>query len=164
MNRRAPIGVVAFAVLTLSVCVLSAAPAFGYLYVLKHPKHEHCRVHYARTQRTINEHGHRVNQTICVWVTIPKPKPAPTHSAPPQQPRAWCEASAEYSSEYKNWEIFVHSNQPYQSAKVRGGGGEWSYETNSSGYADVYLYVNGDSTGQQVRVEVGEATCSTTLE
>jgi hypothetical protein len=78
---------------------------------------------------------------------------------------AWCEASAEYSSEYENWEIFVHSNQPYRNAEARASNGDhFSYETNSEGYANIYLYVHGNPGGQQVTVEVGEATCSTTLQ
>lgn len=32
-------------------CALAATPAFAYLYVLKHPKREHCRVHYASSLR-----------------------------------------------------------------------------------------------------------------
>jgi hypothetical protein len=144
----------------VAVCGLEATPAVG--YVLEHPKHENCRMHYARTQRTIKEHGRKVKQTICVWAIIPKPKPTPS---PPAKSSAWCEASAEYSSEYENWEIFVHSNQPYRSAEARASNGDhFSYETNSEGYADIYLYVHGNPGGQQVTVEVGEATCSTTLD
>ncbi len=162
MKARASITV---ALLTMAVCMLvAAAPVFGYLYVLKHPKHEHCRAHYARTQRTINEHGRKVKQTICVWVNAPKPQPVPSPSPQPERSRAWCEASASYSSQYENWEIFVHSNQPDRSAEARDSNGDhWSYETNSEGYADIYLYVHGNSGGQQVTVEVGQATCSTTL-
>jgi hypothetical protein len=146
----------------VAVCGLEATPAVG--YVLTHPKHEGCRTHYARTQRTIKEHGRKVKQTICVWAIIPKPTPTPAPS-PPAKSSAWCEASAEYSSEYDNWEIFVHSNQPDRSAKATAsGGGEWSYETNGEGYADIYLYVHGNSSGQRVTVEVGDATCSTTLD
>jgi hypothetical protein len=147
----------------VAVCGLEASPAVG--YVLKHPKHEHCRTHYARTQRTVKLRGHRVEQVICVWVTLPKPKPAPVPSPPARKPSAWCEASAEYSPKYENWEIFVHSNQPHRSAEARDPNGDhWSYETNSEGYADIYLYVHGNSDGQRVTVEVGEATCSTTLD
>jgi hypothetical protein len=145
----------------VAICGLEATPGFG--YVLQHPKREHCRTHYARTQRTVKSHGHRVEQVTCVWVTLPKPKPAPAPS-PPAQKAAWCEASAEYSAKYENWEIFVHSNQPDRSAEARDSNGDhWSYETNSEGYADIYLYVHGNADGQHVTVEVGEATCSTTL-
>jgi hypothetical protein len=163
----------------VAVCGLWATPAVG--YVLKHPKHEHCRTHYARTQRTVNVHGHRVKQVICVRITPPKPEPAPAPSpspapAPTPSPApapsppapkssAWCEASAAYSQKYENWEIFVHSNQPHRSAEARDSNGDhWSYETNSEGYADIYLDVHGNPNGQQVTVEVGEATCSTTLD
>jgi len=78
----------------VAICGLEATCAVG--YVLQHPKHEHCRTHYARTQRTVKSHGHQVQQVVCVWVTLPKPKPPPTPS-PPAQKSAWCEASAEYS-------------------------------------------------------------------
>lgn len=55
--------------------VASAAPVKQ--YVLKHPKHEHCKSHYIKKTRTVKEHGHKVKQTICEYVA-----PKPTTSSP----------------------------------------------------------------------------------
>jgi hypothetical protein len=54
-------------------------------------------------------------------------------------------------------DVYVHSNQPYQDARASAQGYSWSYETDASGYADVYL--NGPAPGAQVTVTVGRATC-----
>ena len=59
--------------------------------------------------------------------------------------------------------MYVESNQPDQDATVSGDGKTASYYTNSSGYADVYFYAGPSATGDSVSVEVGNATCSTTL-
>ena len=56
--------------------------------------------------------------------------------------------------------MYVHSNQPDKSVTASGGGYSHSYDTDSSGYADVYL--RGPQPGQQITVTVGDATCSTT--
>jgi len=40
------------------------------------------------------------------------------------------------------------------------GGYSWGYETNSSGYAVIYL--NGPPAGAPVAVKVGSATCTAT--
>lgn len=75
--------------------------------------------------------------------------------------KAWCTVEASYNHRYKNYDVYVHSNQPYRSAQVTGSrDGKWSYERNGNGYADVYLYARG---GQRVNVTVGKARCSTTL-
>jgi hypothetical protein len=60
--------------------------------------------------------------------------------------------------------VYVESNQPNQSVTVTGSRGQpASYYTNSSGYADVYFYAARSAAGEQVRVRVGGASCSTTL-
>ncbi len=59
--------------------------------------------------------------------------------------------------------MYVESNQPDEDATVRGDGKTASYYTNSSGYADVYFYAGPSAAGDAVSVEVGDATCSTTL-
>lgn len=75
-------------------------------------------------------------------------------------PRAWCTASAVYNSAYNDYDVYVHSNQPYTEATAAASNGEsWSYETNGSGYADIYLYADP---GDSIRVAVGAASCSTT--
>ena len=58
------------------------------------------------------------------------------------------------------YDIYVHSNQPDKTVTATASNGaSHSYVTDSTGYADVYLYAaNGDS----VKVTVGTASCSTT--
>lgn len=49
-------------------------------YVLKHPKHEHCRAHYTRKVETVQkrEHGRtvKVKETVCVDVPLKAPAKA----------------------------------------------------------------------------------------
>jgi hypothetical protein len=96
----------------------------------------------------------------------PSPSAAPPQVAPPQPPAsssaagAWCTATASvYNAEY-NWNnVYVHSNQPYTDATASADGHSWSYETNGSGYALIYL--NGPPPGAEITVAVGGATCTT---
>lgn len=88
--------------------------------------------------------------------------PAP-NSNPPVARGARCSASAEYSSRYGDYDVYVHSNQPDRSVTVTGGGTSASWHTDASGYADVYLRAGRSALGERVTVEVGRATCSTTL-
>jgi hypothetical protein len=100
----------------------------------------------------------------------PPPKPAPTPTAaaapapaPKHQSGAWCTASVHsfMDSDHDEWlnDVYVHSNQPDTDATASGGGHSWSYYTNSSGYADIYL--NGPPPGTLITVTVGGATCTT---
>jgi hypothetical protein len=71
---------------------------------------------------------------------------------------AWCTASASYNARYGDYDIYVHSNQPDRTVTAAASNGaSHSYRTDSSGYADVYLYA---SSGDTVRVTVGAASCS----
>jgi hypothetical protein len=73
---------------------------------------------------------------------------------------AWCTASASYSAGYGDYDIYVHSNQPDRTVTASASNGaSHSYHTDSSGYADVYLYAGA---GDTVKVTVGSASCSTT--
>jgi hypothetical protein len=74
--------------------------------------------------------------------------------------RAWCTASASYDATYGDYDIYVHSNQPDKTVTATASNGaSQSWHTDSTGYADVYLYADP---GDTVRVAVGAATCSTT--
>jgi hypothetical protein len=73
---------------------------------------------------------------------------------------AWCTASASYNSRYNDYDVYVHSDQPDQTVTATASNGESrSYHTDSTGYADVYLYADS---GDSVKVTVGAATCWTT--
>ena len=96
------------------------------------------------------------------WVALAR-KPAPQPKSSPSKPNGWCSARADYNGTYHDYDVYVESNQPDRDATVRGDGKAASYYTNSSGYADVYFHAGPSATGDSVSVEVGDATCSTTL-
>jgi hypothetical protein len=101
--------------------------------------------------------------------TAQPPSPAPAsaapaaHSAPPAPapaPAAWCTATASIYNAERDWNnVYVHSNRPYRSATASADGYSWSYETNGSGYALIYL--NGPPPGAEITVTVGGASCTT---
>jgi hypothetical protein len=105
------------------------------------------------------------------WVPHPRsipvrsPKPAspeashsPASTPPPSG--AHCTATAVYNSQYQDYDVYVYSNQPNRFVTATASNGEsQSYDTDSSGYADVYLYADP---GDSITVTVGAATCSTT--
>jgi hypothetical protein len=101
------------------------------------------------------------------WVKLvpPHSQQRPTRHKPtvPPTPAAWCSASAQYSSRYSDYDVYVHSNQPDQTVMVAGAGTSASRYTDHSGYADVYFHAGLSAAGEQVTVEVGEATCSAAL-
>jgi cardiolipin synthase len=75
---------------------------------------------------------------------------------------SWCQASASpaddgYAGDY---DVYVHSNQPGEKATASDAGDTYSYYTDDSGYAVIYLW--NTSSGETIRVTVGGATCSTT--
>jgi hypothetical protein len=73
--------------------------------------------------------------------------------------RAWCTASASYNAAYRDYDVYVHSNQPDQTVTATASNGaSHSYRTDSSGYADVYLHA---ASGDTVKVTAGAASCST---
>ena len=80
--------------------------------------------------------------------------PSPSRSA------ASCTATATvYNASRDENNVYVHSNQPDQEATATADGYSHSYETNSSGYALIYL--NGPPPGAHITVTVGGATCTT---
>jgi hypothetical protein len=73
--------------------------------------------------------------------------------------RAWCTASASYNAKYRDYDVYVHSNQPDRTVTATASNGaSHSYQTDSTGYADVYLYA---ASGDTVKVTAGAASCST---
>jgi len=80
-------GVVVYAMVALAGSSWASAPR---RYILRHPKREHCKVHYRRKVVTVKKriHGHtkKVRRTVCIHL-LPKPAPSalspqPTISAP----------------------------------------------------------------------------------
>jgi hypothetical protein len=85
---------------------------------------------------------------------------------------AWCRASASYNRRSRDYNVYVHSNQPHRDARVKNSSGRelFGYPTDGQGYADIYIYGRGLAEGfgagrtrQRVIVEVGRARCSTYL-
>ncbi len=85
-------------------------------------------------------------------------------SSPPARRSAWCTATAAYNSQYwdsqyGDWDVYVHSNQPDAAVTASSGSYSHSWHADASGYADVHL--RGPSTGQTIKMTVGAASCST---
>ena len=73
---------------------------------------------------------------------------------------AWCTATASvYNAHDHDNNVYVRSDQPYQSATASAEGYSHSYETDGSGYALIYL--NGPRPGARITVTVNGATCTT---
>ena len=88
--------------------------------------------------------------------TTSKPKPKP--SAPPQT----CSVSASWDGSYQDWNVYVQGPADVD-ATATADGHSYSYYTNSSGYADIYLYAPESAAGDTVRVTAGSASCTGTL-
>jgi hypothetical protein len=92
------------------------------------------------------------------------PPSIPNPTSTPGSSGARCSASASYSPRYHDYDVYVHSNQPSETVTVSDGSGRTaSYHTDASGFADVYFDASAASAGETVTVEVGAATCQTTL-
>ncbi|MGH3258435.1 MAG: phospholipase D-like domain-containing protein [Streptosporangiaceae bacterium] len=88
-----------------------------------------------------------------------KPYAAST-PAPAKTSGAWCTATASvYDAAKAENNVYVHSNQPDKDATASADGYSHTYETDSSGYALIYL--NGPPPGVRITVTVGGATCTT---
>lgn len=89
----------------------------------------------------------------------PGGSPPPTTTSPGTG--ASCQASASPSNDgYPgDYDVYVHSNQANQKATASDSGDTYSYETDESGYAVIYLW--NTTRGETVTVTVGGATCST---
>jgi hypothetical protein len=116
----------------------------------------------------VSAHGHRRSCRASFTPRQPPPPPVPTPApttaagapAPKHHSGAWCTATASVYNAAKDWNnVYVHSNQPYTDARASADGDSWSYETNGSGYALIYL--NGPPPGALITVTVGGATCTT---
>jgi hypothetical protein len=64
--------------------VAAAKPARQ--YVLKHPKHEDCRMHYVKRTELVKKHKHgrtvKLRETLCVYVAPKKAPAKPTAPTP----------------------------------------------------------------------------------
>jgi cardiolipin synthase A/B len=88
--------------------------------------------------------------------TTTKPKPSPP------APRQTCSVSANWDSSYRDWNVYVQGPADVD-ATATADGHSYSYDTNSSGYADIYLYAPESAAGDPVTVTAGSATCTGAL-
>jgi hypothetical protein len=101
------------------------------------------------------------------WVSLARHSPPPPTSSPPSSASshaAGCTVTASYSRRYRDYDVYVHSNQPDQTVTVTDADGHSdSWHTDVSGYADVYFKSGGYAPGRRVTARVGDAVCSTRL-
>jgi cardiolipin synthase A/B len=84
--------------------------------------------------------------------------PVASGPAPANASGSSCTATASvYNAAYDENNVYVNSDQPYQTATASADGYSHSYQTNGSGYALIYL--NGPPPGARITVTVGSATC-----
>jgi hypothetical protein len=94
------------------------------------------------------------------WVSLARRSQSP----PSSMAGASCTATAQWSSRYSDYDVYVRSNQPDQTVTVAAADGtSASWHTDSSGYADVYFHDRASAAGEQITVRVGGATCHATL-
>ncbi|HEY2654244.1 MAG TPA: phospholipase D-like domain-containing protein [Solirubrobacteraceae bacterium] len=85
-------------------------------------------------------------------------------SSTPKGSAAECSVTASYSARYGDWDVYVHSDLPGQTATVTDSSGQSdSYHTSSVGYADVYFKAPESAAGETVTVRVGSAACTAKL-
>ncbi len=85
-------------------------------------------------------------------------------TAAPAPTRASCTVSGSWSDTYHDFDVYVHSDQPDDKVTVTDSNGtSASYDTDSTGYADVYLDAPESASGEGVTATVGAARCSGTL-
>jgi len=71
-------------------------------------------------------------------------------------------SSADWDASYGDWNVYVQGPAEVD-ATASADGHTDSYYTNSSGYADIYLYAPESASGDKVTVRAGSATCTGTL-
>jgi hypothetical protein len=94
------------------------------------------------------------------WVTLAKGGHTTPAGKPPGVAR--CAVSARYNASYRDYDVYVHSNQPDRVVTVTGTGGSATWHTDATGYADVYFHAPPGS-GWRIIARVGAAVCSTIL-
>jgi hypothetical protein len=101
-------------------------------------------------------------QQLSVAPTSPSTATSPPASS--SAPTPSCTVTGSFNSQYDDFDVYVHSNQPDQTVIVTTSGvPSASWHTDSTGYADVYLKASDSAAGQRVMATVGGASCSGTL-
>jgi hypothetical protein len=124
------------------------------------------RISLAAAQQAIAANWMAFGQQLGVTPTSPAGSSPPVASTPVAgpTPTAICTVAASYNSEFNDYDVYVHSNQPDQTVTATTSGApSASWHTDSTGYADVYLKASHSAAGQGVTVSVGAASCAGTL-
>lgn len=95
------------------------------------------------------------------WVSLASHS-TPTGAAPGSA-KARCTALARYNAKFRDYDVFVRSNQPERTVTVTGAGTNATYHTDATGYADVFFHAPVSAAGKRVTVRVGGATCRAAL-
>jgi hypothetical protein len=120
------------------------------------------RITLAAAQQSIASNWIAFGQQLGVTPTSPPAASSPSSSE--STPTPSCTVTASYNSQYHDYDVYVHSNQPDQTVTVTTNGAPpASWHTDSSGYADVYLKASRNAAGQRVTATVGGVSCSGTL-
>jgi hypothetical protein len=109
------------------------------------------------------------------WVALAAPpsSQAPSSStsrsstAPASAPSAagaQCTVTASYSDRYRDYDVYVRSNQPDEGVTVIDAAGRTAtWHTDSSGDADVYFHAPAAAAGETITARVDGASCHATL-
>jgi hypothetical protein len=120
------------------------------------------RITLAAAQQSIARNWIAFGQQLGITPTSPAAASTPPGSE--STPTPSCTVTASYNSQYNDYDVYVHSNQPDQTVTVTTNGApSASWHTDSTGYADVYLKASRYAAGQSVSATVGGVSCSGTL-
>jgi hypothetical protein len=85
--------------------------------------------------------------------------PAPSRAAT-SRASGQCTVTASYNSTYRDYDVYVRSNQPDRPVTVTDSAGDSDrWHTDSTGYADVYFHPRSAAAGGSITAHVGTATC-----
>jgi hypothetical protein len=119
------------------------------------------RITLAGAQQAIAANWIAFGQQLGVSASVPAASSPPIRTS---ASTATCTVTGSYSSEYNDFDVYVHSNQPDQAVSMTTSGAPAaSLHTDSTGYADVYLKAPRNAAGQRVTATVGAASCSGAL-
>ena len=120
------------------------------------------RMTLAATQQSMASNWIALGQQLGVTPTSPSAASSPPASE--SSPAPSCTVTASYNSQYNDYDVYVHSNQPDRTVTITTSGAPTaSWHTDSTGYADVYLKASRSAAGQRLTATVGGASCSGAL-
>jgi hypothetical protein len=108
----------------------------------------------AQAQRAI------VDNWTALAARAPNPTPSRASTSTSSSRSGHCTVTASYNSAYRDYDVYVHSNQPDHAVTVTDPSGDSDrWHTDSTGYADVYFHASSGAAEEQITARVGPATC-----